>query len=183
MLGRYAFFAIAICAFAVFAVPRADISDAVEAGSVNASAFKADSSEVSGAADTAGSHANWYGADHTLSRQGDGHFYASASVNGASVRMLVDTGASVIALTGDDAMAAGILWDQHEVSPVAQGASGAVYGVRTRLREVEIAGMRERNVEAIIVPEGLGVSLLGQSYLSRLSRVEISDDRMQLSAN
>ena len=118
---------------------------------------------------------------HTLARKGDGHFYAKARIEGRDINMMVDTGASVIALTGRDAQSIGLSWTQSEVQPVARGASGTVFGVRTRLRDVEIGGMRRHNVQAIIVPRGLDVSLLGQSYLSQIGTVEISSNQMILS--
>ncbi|MEL6530602.1 MAG: TIGR02281 family clan AA aspartic protease [Pseudomonadota bacterium] len=118
---------------------------------------------------------------HTLTRQRDGHFYASARVEGRNVRMMVDTGASVIALTGRDASAIGLRWNESDVRPVARGANGTVYGVRTRLRDVEIGGMQRQNVSAMIIPRGLDVSLLGQSYLSQIGTVEISNNQMILS--
>lgn len=118
------------------------------------------------------------GGGHTLSRQFDGHFYASARVEGTGVRMMVDTGASVIALTGQDASAIGLHWNDTDVQPVARGANGTVYGVRAQLREVEIGGMVRRNVSAVIIPQGLDVSLLGQSYLSQIGSVEISGNEM-----
>ncbi|MEM6477106.1 MAG: TIGR02281 family clan AA aspartic protease, partial [Pseudomonadota bacterium] len=125
--------------------------------------------------------ADWFAGDHTLERQADGHFYASAIVDGAQVRMMVDTGASVIALTAADASAAGLYWDDSEVRMIGRGASGAVYGVPARLDEVEIGGMVRRNVDAVIIPQGLGISLLGQSYLKQISGVEIADNKMILS--
>lgn len=115
-----------------------------------------------------------------LDREPDGHFYADVSVDGTSSRMLVDTGASVIALTGDDAAAIGLTWDTSQIAPVAQGASGAVHGVRTRLDRVTLGEFEARDVEAIIVPEGLGISLLGQSFLSTVNSVAIAGDRMVL---
>lgn len=115
-----------------------------------------------------------------LQREYDGHFYADVAVDGISTRMMVDTGASVIALTGEDAMALGLYWDESEIAPVAEGASGVVYGVHTQLRHVAVGGFEARNVRAMIVPEGLGVSLLGQSFLSTVNSVEIADDRMVL---
>jgi aspartyl protease family protein len=45
---------------------------------------------------------------------------------------------------------------------------------------MDVGGFEARNVEAAIIPEGLGISLLGQSYLSRIDNVEISDDEMRL---
>ncbi|MDE1467196.1 retropepsin-like aspartic protease family protein [Aurantiacibacter sp. D1-12] len=118
--------------------------------------------------------------DVALDREPDGHFYADVSVDGVSSRMLVDTGASVIALTGEDAMAIGLFWDDSEVGPVAQGANGTVYGVHTRLRNVRLGNFEASDVEAMIIPEGLGISLLGQSFLSTINSVEIADNQMVL---
>lgn len=115
-----------------------------------------------------------------LRREQDGHFYADVTANGANIRMLVDTGATVIALTGDDASAMGLYWDDSEVRPVAQGASGPVLGVNTSLERVEVGGFEARNVAAMIIPEGLSISLLGQSFLSSVNTLEIADDRMVL---
>ncbi|MBH5321000.1 retropepsin-like aspartic protease family protein [Aurantiacibacter sediminis] len=115
-----------------------------------------------------------------LDREGDGHFYAEVFVDGTPSRMMVDTGASVIALTGDDAAAMGLYWDESEVGPVAQGASGVVYGVHTQLSTVRLGNFEARDVQAMIIPEGLGISLLGQSFLSTINSVEIADDRMLL---
>ena len=176
MIGRFAFFGALVLGFAFLAVTREGSWEDRENGGV----WRFDSN--SPPAQNAPSEADsaWYSGDHTLARRGDGHFYASTSVNGASAYMLVDTGASVIALTGADAPAAGINWDENSVRPVGRGASGTVYGVRTRLREVTVGNLTQRNVEAIIVPRGLDVSLLGLSYLSRLDGVEISGDTMTL---
>ena len=58
----------------------------------------------------------------SLPRQGDGHFYADAYVNDVSTRFMVDTGASTIALTGEDAEAIGLYWSDEDVQPVARGA-------------------------------------------------------------
>ncbi|UAB78149.1 TIGR02281 family clan AA aspartic protease [Erythrobacter sp. SCSIO 43205] len=126
-------------------------------------------------------NSDWYSGSHTLKRAYDGHFYAEANVNGRSMRMMVDTGASVIALTGADARAAGISWSLNEVRPIGRGASGDVYGVVRTLEEVEIGGFTKHNVRAIVVPEGLDVSLLGQSFLGEIASVEIQGDQMRLS--
>ncbi|MEL6487546.1 MAG: TIGR02281 family clan AA aspartic protease [Pseudomonadota bacterium] len=168
MLGRFALFAFGVIGFAVMVVPRQGAEEAQQPPTKDAVSNQAD--------------ASWYEGDHSLSRRGDGHFYALANVNGASVSMLVDTGASVVALTGADAQAAGLLWNESDIQPVARGASGTVYGVPTRLREVRVGSMTQTNVAAVIVPNGLDVSLLGQSYLGRLGTVEISGDTMELSA-
>lgn len=127
-----------------------------------------------------GPAASW-SAQATLEREADGHFYAEVFVNGASSRMLVDTGATTIALTGADAAAMGIFWDAHNLRHVAQGASGPIEGVHVNLAQVEVDGFAARDVAAIVVPEGLPMSLLGQSFLSTVAKVEIADGRMVLS--
>ncbi len=121
-----------------------------------------------------------WGHEVTLQREYDGHFYADVTVDGVPSRMLVDTGASVVALTGDDALAMGLYWDDSQVAPVAQGASGTVYGVNTSLPRMRLGDFEAQDVRAVIIPEGLGVSLLGQSFLETIDHVRIADDRMVL---
>ena len=123
----------------------------------------------------------WYGGEVTLERERDGHFYAPVRVDTRDYRMLVDTGASMVALTGDDASHMGLDWDPNALSPVARGAGGVVMGVRVELGEVGVGDFVARGVEAVIIPEGLPVSLLGQSFLSNVENVAISGDRLTLS--
>ena len=123
----------------------------------------------------------WYGGEMTLDREGDGHFYANVSVDGSDYRMLIDTGASVVALTADDAHSMGLDWDPGALSQVAHGASGPVMGVRTTIPELAVGDFVAHDVRAVIVPEGLAVSLLGQSFLSQVPKVDIAGNRLTLS--
>ena len=122
----------------------------------------------------------WLAGDTVLQRQADGHFYARAHIDGTQVRFLVDTGASIVALTGEDAMSLGLSWDDGALRPIGRGASGTVYGTPVLLPSLEVGGFEATNVEAAIIPDGLDVSLLGQSFLSRIENVEISGDTMRL---
>lgn len=115
-----------------------------------------------------------------LERQSDGHFYADVRIDGRSYRMLVDTGASVVALTGADAASMGMEWFEDDISPVAQGAGGPISGVNTTIDRITVGGHEANGVRAIIIPEGAGISLLGQSFLSTIGSVEITGDRMVL---
>lgn len=115
-----------------------------------------------------------------LQREADGHFYADVLIDGQSFRMLVDTGASVVALTGADAEAMGLTWDENAVRPIAQGASGPVEGVAAMLPSVALGDHEASSVQAVIIPEGLSISLLGQSFLGTLGSVRIADDQMIL---
>ena len=119
--------------------------------------------------------------DVTLPRAGDGHFYAEVQLDAAPTLMLVDTGASMVALTEEDALAAGLYWDEADMATVARGASGPVRGVFVTLPQVSLGGIEARNVAAVVVPEGLPVSLLGQSFLSHVGKVAIEKDTMVLS--
>jgi len=122
-----------------------------------------------------------YGDEMALTREGDGHFYATVQVDTRDYRMLVDTGASVVALTGDDARNMGLDWDPNSLAPVARGASGPVMGVPVTIDTMAVGDFEARDVEALIIPDGLAVSLLGQSFLSHVPKVEIADDKLTLS--
>ena len=122
----------------------------------------------------------WLAGETVLPRADDGHFYAEVTDHGASAHMLVDTGATVIALTAEDAQAMGVSWSDSDVQPVARGANGLVYGVPVTLGLVQLGELEARDVAATVVPEGLDISLLGQSFLSRINKVEMEQDRMVL---
>jgi aspartyl protease family protein len=175
MLARTLAFVGCVFAFVAVVVPREEAPAGY--GAANSGTASAD------AAQQAQANSDWNAGDMTLQREGDGHFYASAMIDGAATRLMVDTGASVIALTGEDAAAAGLDWDDNDIQPIGRGASGTIYGVRARLSEVAIGNMVRRNVDAIIVPEGLDISLLGQSFLAQVGSVEINGDTMVLNGS
>lgn len=115
----------------------------------------------------------------TLERGANGHFFADAQVNGATVHFLVDTGASGVALTADDARRAGLQFSTQEFTPVGSGASGEVRGKLVSLERVSLGGRSVDNVSGVIL-EGGEMSLLGQSFLSKMGTIEISGDRMTI---
>ncbi len=115
-----------------------------------------------------------------LDRKPDGHFYATADVSGTPVRFLVDTGASMVALTGEDARALGLSWSQNELRRVGRGVNGDVYGKPVMLDSIAVGDVEFSNLRAVIIPEMLDISLLGQSFLERIDNVKIERDRMTL---
>src|SRR6476646_168097 len=114
-----------------------------------------------------------------LARMPNGHFYADAAVNGQPVRVVVDTGASIVALTVADAQRIGVAFSPNEFTVVGSGASGPVRGQDVMLDSVSIDGKEVRNLHGAVV-EGLDVSLLGQTYLSRITAVQMSGETMTL---
>jgi clan AA aspartic protease (TIGR02281 family) len=115
-----------------------------------------------------------------LERQSDGHFYTTAHLGSADVRFLVDTGASGIALTGTDAANMGLRWTADELQKVGRGVNGDVLGKIVMLDHVQVGDLVVDKVQAAIIPSGLDVSLLGQSFLSKVSTVNIAGDKMTL---
>jgi aspartyl protease family protein len=115
-----------------------------------------------------------------LDRSGDSHFYADAEIDGTNIRMMVDSGASIIALTRRDAEAIGIDVDGLSVSGTARTAGGDVPMRTVMLDSVEIDGIEVRRVEAAVIDADMGVSLLGQSFLSKLDAVNVEGDTMTL---
>jgi aspartyl protease family protein len=115
-----------------------------------------------------------------LERESNGHFYTYAKLNDAElVHFVVDTGATVVALTVDDARRLGIPVNPDEFTYIAEGAGGPVRGMDLMLKSVEVDGKRVENVRAMVL-EGSSLSLLGQAYLSRMGEVEMSGDYMVL---
>jgi aspartyl protease family protein len=117
--------------------------------------------------------------DTVLTRAQNGHFYTYAEVNGHSLRFVVDTGATNVALTAADARAAGINVDPSQFEVVGTGASGAVRGMLVKLDKVELDGKRAHNLSAMVLPD-LEISLLGQNFLQHVDSVQINGDSMTL---
>lgn len=116
-----------------------------------------------------------------LARQENGHFYANVEVNSDEIRFMIDTGASSIALTAEDAEILGFSWSDDELRIVGRGVSGNVYGKHVRLQSVQLGDLQITDVDAVIIPRGLDVSLLGQSFLSKAATVKIENDEMVIS--
>ena len=114
-----------------------------------------------------------------LDRQPDGHFYADVRINGSSVHMLIDTGASGIALSRDDARTAGLATSIGMPDVVGEGADGEVHGEYVKLDRVELGPLSASGLDAVVLNTGQQ-SLLGQSFLSKFASVQIEGDRMVL---
>ncbi len=116
-----------------------------------------------------------------IPRDSRGHFQVNARVDGRQMGFMVDTGASVIALTATDAARLGLRPAAREFTAQVKTANGTVRAARTQLNRVEIDGVTVRDVAALIVPdEALSENLLGLSFLSKLRRFEYSNGRLVL---
>jgi len=102
----------------------------------------------------------------------DGHYWAWAQIDGHPVRVLIDTGASAVALTPEDARRAGVDLELLVYNRDVNTAQGVTHAAAVTLDHVSVAGAEVNGVEALVVPRGLSASLLGMSYLGRLEGFE-----------
>lgn len=114
-------------------------------------------------------------------RDEQGHFRVEGRVDGRRLEFMVDTGASVIALTADDAAMLGIHPAEREFTAPVKTANGTVHAAPIQLGMVEIGDLVVRDVAALVLPdEALSENLLGLSFLSRLRHFEYSDGKLVL---
>jgi aspartyl protease family protein len=116
-----------------------------------------------------------------IRRRLDGHFAATATVNGRPISMVVDTGASSIVLRPKDAAKAGIDVDDLSYTVPVDTANGVTMAAPVKLHKVAIGPLDRRNVEALVAQPGtLTQSLLGMSFLSRLRSYEFTGNFLTL---
>jgi aspartyl protease family protein len=114
-------------------------------------------------------------------RDAFGHFRTEGRIDGRRVAFLIDTGATIIALTAEDAGMMGIHPGNSEYSVLLKTANGLVRAAPTTLDMVEVGDIMVRDVPAVVMPDGaLSENLLGMSFLSRLRHFEYSDGNMVL---
>ena len=110
-----------------------------------------------------------------------GHFEVQALVNGRAVDVMVDTGATSVALRYEDALRLGLRPDPDEFSIPISTANGTTKAARATLAEVRVGDVRVKNVEALVVPaKALATNLLGMSFMRRLAKVEMAGGRLFL---
>jgi aspartyl protease family protein len=115
-------------------------------------------------------------------RAGDhGHYVTTAAIEHVPVTVLVDTGASKVALSYEDAERIGLNpFALHFDQPVAT-ANGVVEAAVVRLRRIEIDNVVVHDVDAMVLPQGaMRGTLLGMSFLNRLSGFRMSDGTLYL---
>lgn len=115
-----------------------------------------------------------------LPRARDGHYYLTAQVNDTAVRFVVDTGATDMVLTQEDASRAGIDPDSLSYLGRANTANGQVRTAFVRLNEVRLGNVTDHNVNAVVNEGEMEQSLLGMGYLQRWGRIEIAQGEMIL---
>jgi aspartyl protease family protein len=101
-------------------------------------------------------------------------FFLTGSVNGNQIRFLVDTGATLVALTPEDAQRLGFDLTRLNWNVPMQTANGVTRNAEVTLGDIRLSRIVEYNVPALVMRQS-GISLLGMSFLSRLRSWQISD--------
>jgi len=114
-------------------------------------------------------------------RDNRGNFQVEGRVDGQPMAFVVDTGATVVALTASDAAMLGIHPAEREFTAMTKTANGTVRAAPVQLGMVEIGDLLIRDIDAIVLPDGaLSDNLLGLSFLSRLRHFEYGDGKLVL---
>jgi clan AA aspartic protease (TIGR02281 family) len=109
-----------------------------------------------------------------------GHIVITAKVNGAPVQFLVDTGATLVSLTTEDASAAGLKPSELNFDQTVHTGNGPVHAAFTELREIRIEQLEIDHVPVAVI-NSLKQSVLGMSFLSRLKGFEVHDGALTIS--
>ena len=126
-------------------------------------------------------HVISHGRTVEVARTTSGDFDVLAHINGVRVPMVLDTGASSVVLTQQDARAAGLPLEILNYTVNIDTANGRTRAAPVTLDRLAVGGLEERSVEALIVQPGqLRTSLLGMSFLNRLQSWQVSGDRLIL---
>jgi clan AA aspartic protease (TIGR02281 family) len=116
----------------------------------------------------------------TVAGDEGGHFLVEATVNGVGVTFLVDSGASAVVLSPEDARRAGYRASQLRFTGVASTANGDVRLAPVSLRELRVGQLSLRGLPAVVNEAPMPVSLLGMTFLNRLEAWEAKRDRLVL---
>ncbi len=132
-----------------------------------------------GSVQTISQGAGGHGTVVRIRKTDDGHFVAKTQVNGRSVRMIIDTGASTVVLRPEDARRAGIQLNALSYTVPVQTANGKAFAARIRLDKVSLGELTLEKVDALVTrPGALHQSLLGMSFLSRLRSYEFTGNQL-----
>lgn len=113
-------------------------------------------------------------------RSRDGHYHLRLEADGVPVDFIVDTGATSIVLTREDAQRIGINLDDLVYTGVAQTANGTVRSARAMVSSLTLGEIEDRNVTVWVNNAEMPGSLLGMAYLQRFDRIEIADNTLVL---
>jgi clan AA aspartic protease (TIGR02281 family) len=116
-----------------------------------------------------------------LKANGSGHFVTKASINGNDITVLVDTGATTVALSFEDAQVAGLRPSDLDYDVPVATANGIAKAARVTIDRIEVGSVKADDVDALVLPEGaLRGTLLGMTFLNRMRSFRVEDGMLYL---
>lgn len=115
------------------------------------------------------------GGETRIPLSADGHYWIKAKLNGVPLRLMVDTGATVTALSGDVAEVAGVEPDRLRPDAVVETANGTVPAAPARIDELRFGSVVARDLDAIVLPGEGGPNVIGMNVLTRLKGWRVED--------
>lgn len=110
-----------------------------------------------------------------------GHFHAQIEIDGQRIPMMVDTGATIVALRAEDARRLGLNPMPSDFTVPISTANGEIRAARMNLREVRLENLIVTDVAAVVMPQGvLSQSLLGMSFMKKLGSFQVANGELAL---
>ncbi|PLW75839.1 retropepsin-like aspartic protease family protein [Cohaesibacter celericrescens] len=111
----------------------------------------------------------------------NGHYFTKAFLNGKPIRVVIDTGATYVALSYEDARRIGVMPQKSDFKYAMSTANGRVYYAGAKIRSVRIGQAEERDIEVRIAPKGaLNITLMGMSFLRKLKTFKVENGKLLL---
>jgi aspartyl protease family protein len=118
--------------------------------------------------------------DTRIARESDGHYYANTVINGVPLRMVIDTGATKLALSRADAARVGYILHNSDFSALGQGVSGNIPMAFLNIPDMRIGTIGLGNVQAVVFDNDSGPSMVGMNVLNRINNIAIHNAVMTL---
>jgi aspartyl protease family protein len=115
-----------------------------------------------------------------LTKKEDGHFWASATINGKQVSLLVDSGATVTSISGQTARAANVTIDQGAFPAVVDTANGVVEAQRGTIQSFAVGPIQRRSLPVFVSDRFGDTNVIGMNFLSTLKGWTVEGDLMIL---
>ena len=113
----------------------------------------------------------------------DGHFWANVTINGVKRRMLIDSGATITAISQETATAASVDKSSDLVPVVLQTANGAARAETGTVKELQVGSIEARNLKVVISPALGRLDVLGMNFLSKLASWRVERGTLILEPN
>lgn len=115
-----------------------------------------------------------------VAKDPDGHFWVDGQVNGNPMRFLIDSGATITALSEESARSAGLNIDQSGYPMILQTANGPIEARRSSIATLEVGPLRASDLSIVVSPAFGGVNVLGMNFLSQLKSWRVEGNEMIL---